>query len=833
MSNNRISCCCGQIECAYLFLQTKLLGLDPVFSTPGVKFWTRSFLGYTGISGTTCGPILKDVEGKPLYSIQGITLTDNIGISLDHQIWSDPKLITQIHGITINWGGSYNMQEKDFKYVITGNLLLPTQYRGITLIKTSDIENGKLFYKYFGGDLPKPLYTNIETCFNTKYDERSIYYRTISMNSNPGEVNYITDNGTICDLFGAETTYGITQVNVFAGITAVDQEAGTIIDNKHIFNIAVDYSDLYSSALKNDNHIFYSIIPGIVNQETESPIAPGTFIPQCDRQGSFLWCKGLTLPDAGFLTQGCYNIPAFKINNKIQSNAFYQSLPENIMVYKVDVYRCQDENGSSYLSLGDTKFVQQYTIQQITPRSDQDQPCPCSDLDETDPNWDGIPDKILIDDIKGPIHKMCNSQGIPQYRCNPQAGTGKGINWNENSCEKIFETLCDGCDPKGTICADKIKKYVVVTTYYEVTSIYNMANCEDFPEELRPSCNENATYTKDETPDGPITDVYNFDDYDPVAALRGRTSYRTVIYDNGPNCQFYYNYNLKINEQVITVDRCKGGSVDIQVPTYAKFGRFKYDCVRPCRTQFGLPIDCPKDFEYGPDQQYYRFIAYDPYTDPRDFDCCCGKLGNKYIAINQRKETTTYTINPYIMVDENPTYFDYINGVYLPNFKKYILNYLEQWKNDRRGLTNYETPQKGLIVDNYNVYCDNPKCSLGFVTKPYEYFFWDKTIGVTAGELTVKTNSSCNSTFVWKTLPNPDYPCRSTYSYDISKNLPILCYPNTIHKSSAYYEKIPESSTPDCWKKIKQQFPDGITISDCSAITSVDFVQSVIDQLYN
>ena len=61
------------------------------------------------------------------------------------------------------------------------------------------------------------------------------------MNSNPGEVNYITDNGTICDLFGAETTYGITQVNVFAGITAVDQEAGTIIDNKHIFNISLPF----------------------------------------------------------------------------------------------------------------------------------------------------------------------------------------------------------------------------------------------------------------------------------------------------------------------------------------------------------------------------------------------------------------------------------------------------------------------------------------------------------------------------------------------------------------------------------------------------------------
>lgn len=836
MSNNRISCCCVKQECAYLFLQTKLLGLDPVFSTPGVKFWTRSFLGYTGISGTTCGPILKDVEGTPLYSIEGITLTENIGISLDHQIWSDAKFITQIDGITINWGGSYNMQEKDFKYVITGNLLLPTQYRGITLIKTSDIENGKLFYKYFGGDLPKPLYTNIETCFNTRYDDRSGTYRSLSLNSlRPGEVSYITDNGTICDLFNTETTYGITQVNVFAGITTGDQETGIInLDDKHIFNIAVDYSDVYSSALKNDDHIFYSIVPGIVDQQEQSPIAPGVFIPQCDEQGSRRWCQGMTLPDprlGGTKTQACYNIPPFKINNKIQSNAFYQSLPENILVYKMDVYRCQDENGSSYLSLGDTKFVQQYTVQQITPRSDQDQPCPCSDLDATDPNWDGFPNQVLIDDINGPIHKICNSYagGIPNYRCNPQAGTGKGINWNENSCEKIFETPCENssCDPDGTRCADRKQIRIVVTTWYEVLEVYNFSGCPDLTDCI--------TYESGYVPTvgryAPITEEYNFDDYVPGTAGGGRRSFRRDIFIGGGGCEWYEIYTLQTSEQAFIIDRCEE-PIDIQIPTWVSQGYITYDCKTPPEN-YSSCFPCPQNTSYGPDQQFYRF-QYGNQYDTQTFNCCCTTpSNNKYIVINQRKETTNYTINPYIMIDRDARYFDDVKGVSLPNFQKYILNYFEQWKNDRRGLTSYWSPEKGLTVDNYNVYCDNPKCNLGFVTKPYEYFFWDKTIGVTAGELTVKTDYPCSYTFVWKTLPNPDYPCRSTYSYDISQKLPILCYPNTIHKSSTYYDKLPESSTPDCWKQIKQEFPDGLTLKDCSAITSVDFVQTVIDQLYN
>jgi hypothetical protein len=833
MSNNRISCCC-QVECAYLFLQTKLLGLDPVFSTPGVKFWTRSFLGYTGISGTTCGPILKDSEGTPLYSIEGITLTENIGISIDHQKWSNAKLITEIESASINWGGSYNMQEKDFKYVITGNLLLPNQYKGITLIKTSDIENGKLFYKYFGGDLPKPVYTNIEKCFNTRYAERGGAYRSLSLNSSlrPGEVSYITNNGTICDLFIPETTYGITQINVFAGITTADQETGTILDPKHIFNIKVDYSDDYSLALKNDDHVFYSIVPGIVDQEEQSPIAPGVFIPQCNEQGSRRWCQGITLPDlrlGGTKTEKCYTIPPFKINNKIQSNAFYQSFPENIMVYKVDVYRCQDENGSSYLSLGDTTFVQKYTVQQITPRSDQDQPCPCLDLDATDPNWDGLPNKVLIDDINGPIHKICNEYyaGIPQYRCNPQAGTGKGINWNENSCEKIFETPCElsSCDPDGTRCADRKQIRIVVTTWYEALEVYNLSGCE--------GVSDCVTYEWGYVPIGrygPITEEFNLDDYVPGTAGGGRKSFRRDFYNAGGGCEWYEIYTLQTSEQAFLIDRCEE-PIDIQIPTWVSKGYITYDCkTLPDGTECA---PCPQSTSYGPDQQYYRF-RYGNQYDGETFKCCCTTPSdNKYIVINQRKETTNYTINPYIMIDKDSRYFDDVKGVSLPNFQKYILNYFEQWKNDRRGLTTYSSPEQGLIVDNYNIYCDNPKCNLGFAKKPYEYFFWDKTTEVKAGEIDYKTDSPCSYTLVWKTLPNPDYPCRSTYSYDISQNLPFLCYPNTTHKSSAYYDKLPESSTPDCWKQIKQQFPDGLTLNDCSAITSIDFIQSVIDQLYN
>jgi hypothetical protein len=270
--------------------------LDPVFTSPGIKFWTRSFLGYTGISGLTCGADLKDIEENPLYSVEGITLTNNIGISLDYQLWSDPKLITEIESSQINWGGSYNMQERDFKYVIRGNLLLPTQYKGITLIKSSDIENGKLFYKYFGGNLPQPLYTNIKNCFNTIYDDRSASYRSLSLSYplNPGQVPFIENGASICDMYGITfigfsgpteeepngiSMYGITlingvtSINVFGGITLGDTGSDQIfIDPKHIFNIKVDYSDDYSLALKNDNHIFYSIVPGTVDQETQSPM---------------------------------------------------------------------------------------------------------------------------------------------------------------------------------------------------------------------------------------------------------------------------------------------------------------------------------------------------------------------------------------------------------------------------------------------------------------------------------------------------------------------------------------------------------------------------------
>jgi len=866
MSNNRISCCC-QVECAYLFLQTKVLGLDPVFTSPGIKFWTRSFLGYTGINGLTCGADLKDIEEKPLYSVEGITLTENIGISIDHQMWSDPKLITEIESTPINWGGSYNMQKKDFKYVIRGNLLLPNQYKGITLIKSSDIENGKLFYKYFGGNLPQPLYTNIRNCFNTIYDDRGGSYRSLSLSYplNPGQVSFIENNASICEMYGItligisapasdgttdpsdETTdpppgisfiygitliNGITSINVFDGITLGDTGADQIfIDSKHIFNIKVDYSDDYSLALKNDNHIFYSIVPGNVDQEEQSPIAPGTFTPVCDPSHADRWCKGITLPNlrlGGIVTQGCYTIPPFKIDNKVQSNAFYQSLPENIMVYKVDVYRCQNEDGSSYLSLGDTKFVQKYTVQQVTPRSDEDEACPCSDLDGTDPKWDGLGNKVLLDDINGSVHKMCTPyyEGIPRYKCNPQAGTGKGIKWNKDSCEKIFEQECAGlsCDPQGITCADRLTTRIILTTWYKVREVYDLSGCEDVSDCL--------TYEAEYVPTvgryAPITQEYTLDTFPGTG---GRSQFRNdIITPQGGGCEWYELYTPQSSVEVVTWDQCtESGYIDI--PTWSYEAKITYDCAT-CPD--GTCPDGYQDGTWGPDQQYYRFFK----TSTIDYDCCCTTPPNdRYVVVNQRKEETTYTINPYIMIDKDARYFDEIKGVSLPNFQKYILNYFEQWKNDREGLSYYSWEQEqeiaGRTLDNYGVYCDNPKCNLGFVKKPYEYFFWDKIIGVTAGELAIKSKSFCSNTFVWKTLPNPDYPCRSTYSYDISQNLPIPCYPNTTHKSSTYYDKLPESSIPNCWKQIKQQFPDGLALNDCSAITSIDFIQSIIDQLYN
>ena len=168
MSNNRFNCC-EKLKCAYLILETKVLGVTPVFGTPTVKLWGSRFQGYTG-------PLLQGYTGPDAITgcgeILEIKVPEYAGVSPDLEVWSTPKLLVELPGDNIVWGGNQNLRWGDYSYFVKGKFIIPGEYAGTTLQNTETI-NDQTYYKMYMGTNTEDLdiLKSIKPCLIISRDE--------------------------------------------------------------------------------------------------------------------------------------------------------------------------------------------------------------------------------------------------------------------------------------------------------------------------------------------------------------------------------------------------------------------------------------------------------------------------------------------------------------------------------------------------------------------------------------------------------------------------------------------------------------------------------------
>jgi hypothetical protein len=782
MSNNRISCCC-QVECAYLILKRKVLGLDPVFGSPGINFWGQTFKGYTG-------PVAKGYDGPNPITDCGQDLNnglyEHIGISPDYEIWSTPELLASITGDNILWPGSPILEKKDFKYFITGSFILPEKYKELSIggPDNSVIKNNELYFRYFGGE-SIDIIKSIKNCFKIKKDDEFTF-----------KVPYVKD-GTVCNIDNPDGSYrGVSFDNISGGITS-DSNPNEVTQ-EHIFDIKINYSNkLLNNLTDKNSRIFYSVV------EPKQPISGNFDESYCHNYTHISpysgarksWCTGVTF--AYDQVTDCA-IPAKLIDGKSMKYAFYQSIPDSIELYKIDLFRCTDENtNESYLSIGDTDLIKRFRVQSILPKSSKYTGCIQDFCGLTAPNFyplDGLNARLCSFYAFPPISYSSLSED--DYICEPIKFTEKGQNWSQESCKTHNCKLKPnpGClDADGNPFFDCLGRvsytavWVVENTGYYALIFYGRTSDYTPP----PECNAPNSYC--------VTDEYSVDtcgDYSNDPTFDGRQIWhRFSGYD--------FAYGL-------------AGSFYVNIPLSV------YDCRYWCDPN-------------RPQIQVFNYCTC----------CCCpgGEPQSTTVSVKTLtpQEITEYEINPYIMIDGNPDYFispDYI----LPDFNRYIKKYFSTWKSDRIHLDE--------SVSGYDIFVDNPNCNTGFVSGPGKYFFMNKQKGLTAGTLKRKLCNNINpkqqqEIAVWKSVQNPDYVCDSVYTE--SPKYSTTCTPNKQHVSfntlSKTYSKLPADKQPICWKEIINYFPtkeitdkngityiglDGITISDCFDVRSVKFINDTL-----
>jgi len=230
--------------------------------------------------------------------------------------------------------------------------------------------------------------------------------------------------------------------------------------------------------------------------------------------------------------------------------------------------------------------------------------------------------------------------------------------------------------------------------------------------------------------------------------------------------------------------------------------------------------------------------------------CCCSPDGpeggdgdgsstnNNFIVTVNFTENTNYVINPYIMIDGDSRYFD--NKI--PNFYKYIQHYLNVWKQDRLNLD--------TTVNQYATYVDNPKCNTGFSIPGHPNFYiFNKNKGITSGNKTnriICKNGIESENFYsrYTNIPNPDYPCKTVFTFDRFG----LCSPPSQIPSFTDISKIYTNQTPNqrpkCFNEIIDYFnaslvrttqgityyvlPEGPTLNSCVDFHSIDFLNNLL-----
>ena len=788
-------CCCEEAvgECAYMFLRKKTLGYYPVFGTPAISIWTKVFQGYTGISGGINGltgctvRVVTGPDGKPVNS------WENIGVTLDNVVYKS-DLFANIPGDNLWYtGATLAGVEPPHKTFVYGALVLPKKYEGITLDNTIVGEDGNLYYQLVKGAIPDSVRP-----FKGSQGVPSLCY----------PIEYKR----------ADDVY-------IGGVTA-----GTNYE-KDVSLLRVYYSDAANTALKgikpSDVQLIYSL-------DSTAIIPTGTFLP--DVSPGCRPCRR-TFEDREI----CYNGPARSCGGT--PYAYFQTVPENIDIININLKICKNENNSSFISITDTSYAGNFTVQKALVTSTHNcgpavVDCSnektlfggicCSDAEGT---FDACPVHGLG---KGFVNAFENCTLIPIIPCNTDTVTCADAHCNDTSPDPSTDNQV----PIGN-CIDQhyLAEIIYVERYEECDPDPDYAcGVNDDGSIIPATCISHSYEHKWYL--GPtifqVGDWWAGSGYVPTKMPGTDIPYCGYTEPiTTPGCRGYLRFHCDLIN--FTVPGC---NANIEIPYdqfYISHGN-DFCCG-------GVP---PLD-SHSPQKLIFRSPCHA--DDGTLTGCCCcggtegcpqsgGDLGN--IMCITLRGNTSFSPNPYVMYTNNSAYFETVKGKSVPNFINYLKHYFETWANDRRTLY----PE----VDSYKVYIKNPKCNAGAVP---DYFFYSNSRPIT-GENFFYDQDRCVNRYT--KIPNWDPLCKeqfllSAFKKNCGKNIPHYAKIEDLSYKLACDDNYTESP---CWKELSKHWPmenieyygmcngegltltierpKGLTLGNCTNILSWEFLKNAPKQ---
>ena len=821
-------CCCEKISCGYAIVTGRKYGVDPVYGDSGVDFWIRSFSGYVD------DPATKRCNASADLPYGGITA--------DLEIWQSAKPVTSFPPRDYVWSGSPYSEMRNFHYNIRGRIILPTKYKGIPIKDSVSIraDDGEVkpYYRLYTGDVVDPGADILET-LNLAF----------SRNTNPSIVSsrviaYEQDS-SICS-----ETQNIRKINL-KGITTGNSTSLFKID-RNFWNIEVEYTDAINTAInsKKPFQLFFTVTP--------PPVATDDYNSFCPFRSTIeneYWCKGDFVDNRRGLEQGdlCATVPPKLIYDKTVKLGFFQSIPEEYYMYRVDIFLCKDETGTSYLTLGDFNYNDKFYVTPIISNSLNK----CDTCKKQQTEWQNRgnpkPEDVNPGDLQraGYTPRVCGSlsdEQYPPFLFGPVQGTGIGIAWSD-VCEKIPLTreACNTCG-NNYPCATPIYWQAVWTEVYTESKLWKVdGSC--FPQLVfttRSQGYEDAGIAQSTTP------LFSCSQVIPPPKTTKTTSYATGCDPPVRYVEITETRSQRCIEGAVDLSKC-GGSSEVFSTNIHLFNQGTYH-VSPYETITYVDKYVPLNFSVGT-----PFVCFDSAGAPggracaasyRDCVCCCNNCGipmpgtEQYFLLGARKEITEYIINPFIF--QTGTHLDK-NG--LPDFTAFMKNgYLPAWKG-------YMSEYVSKDANFYDVFVPNPSCPKPqsgdsdsyFSALPGSYFFYNPNIPTTEGKkLTLDTNPQyigCVSPgleYKYEILPNPVKPLSRMYGSNSRITNKIYCRkPFRPSATSVYIHE--DSLNTGAWQNVKKYFgyhveyANGITydaldvdITKCTTFMSESFLRTWI-----
>jgi hypothetical protein len=589
-----------------MFVRTKVLKDYPVFSTPPIKLWSTQLKGHTGQN-----------ENGFYEDILGNTGCDAVpGIDSSKVIY-ESDYFAEIPGDQVAYFADYEEGETpDQITVVSGAVVLPTKYEGIPFDNTIIGEDGKLYYQYVNGELPKSVIPFVKSDFYPDVDDEVFpkYARV--------------------EPFNLRTT----------GMTAGDNY------EKNVVLFPVFYSDDLNNSITNSKiNILFSLEAPVTVQE--GVWRPDNTISRCSpcrinwppgQRNSYLCYEG-TL-------DVCDGVPY----------AYFQTLPETVNVLTLNLAICQTEEQTPIISVTDTSgFVNQFQYQKVLTTGYKND---CFNGE--------FPESCFDDTI---TTKVCGTFSSRQEWtiCNPLYGLNRGFSRQFESCSKLPLMPCEPgpgpCDGVNCEAQCPSKIYTVVYKYTE-----SIQECF-----LPPDCPR--YYRRDVgglIPNYQIFDMSNPSQVAMYQAFRancGQPQFPCTDACSGCSTTRCKEYTLNVPGCNATPTTVKIEVVAISEGTVDAFTCEGYGSSDDSyELEVGMPSSCPSFFT-DETCSCCCFVDRNGNPVPR----CEDRFPMDNLAFIKLKDTTEYKPNPFLIYHTNSAYAYELNGRITFNFALYIDDYFK------------------------------------------------------------------------------------------------------------------------------------------------------------